>query len=59
MAEKNAYADALGAYLWKTEGFGFKESEVLVIHTDQTGEVTQKDLDKARQAARDIDKPGS
>jgi len=32
---------------------------VLVIHTDQTGEVTQKDLDKARQAARDIDKPGS
>jgi type III restriction enzyme len=59
MAEKNAYADAIGAYLWKTEEFGFKESEVLVIHTDQTGEVTQKDLDKARQAARDIDKPGS
>jgi type III restriction enzyme len=29
MAEKNAYADALGAYLWKTEEFGFKESEVL------------------------------
>src|SRR5712691_1779970 len=59
MAEKNAYADAIGTYLWKTEEFGFKESEVLVIHTDQTGEVTQKDLDKARQAARDIDKPGS
>ena len=57
MAEKNAYADALGAGLCK--GFGFKESEVLVIHTDQAGEVTQKDLDKARQAARDIDKPGS
>jgi len=59
MAEKNAYADALGAYLWQTEELGFKESEVLVIHTDQTGEVTQKDLDKARQAARDIDKAGS
>ncbi len=59
MAEKNAYADAIGAYLWKTEEFGFKESEVLVIHTDQTGEITQRDLDKARQAARDIDKPGS
>jgi type III restriction enzyme len=55
MAEKNAYADAIGEYLWKTEEFGFKEPEVLVIHTDQTGEVTQKDLDKARQAARDID----
>src|SRR5262249_5635595 len=59
MAEKNAYADAIGVYLWQTEEFGFKESEVLVIHTDQTGEVTQRDLDKARQAARDIDKPGS
>jgi type III restriction enzyme len=32
---------------------------VLVIHTDQSGEVTQKDLDKARLAARDIDQPGS
>ena len=55
MAEKNAYADALGEYLWKTGEFGFKESEVLVIHTDTTGEITKKDLDKARQAARDID----
>jgi type III restriction enzyme len=59
MAEKNAYADAIGDYLWKTAAFGFKQSEVLVIHTDQTGEITQKDLDKARQAARDIDRPGS
>jgi type III restriction enzyme len=59
MAEKNAYADAIGVYLWTTEEFGFKESEVLVIHTDQTGEITLKDLDKARQAARDIDRLGS
>jgi type III restriction enzyme len=59
MAEKNAYADALGAYLWQTEEFGFKESEVLIIHTDQTGEIMQKDLDATRQAARDIDKHGS
>ena len=58
-AEKNAYADAIGTYLWKTQEFGFEESEVLIIHTDQTGDVTQKDLDKARQAARDIDKPGN
>ncbi len=34
MAEKNIYADALGQYLWKTREFGFKESEVLIIHTD-------------------------
>ena len=55
MAEKNAYADALGEYLWKTKGLGFRESEVLVIHTDTTGEIRKKDLEKARQVARDID----
>jgi len=57
MAEKNVYADALGEYLWKTKEFGFKEAEVLVIHTDSEGEITKGDLDKAREAARDIDKP--
>ncbi len=56
MAEKNLYADAIGEYLWKTKEFGFKEAEVLVIHTDAAGEITKKDLDKAREAARDIDK---
>jgi type III restriction enzyme len=55
MAEKNVYADALGEHLWKTKEFGFKESEVLVIHTDKEGEITKKDLEKAREAARDID----
>ncbi|MBI3068498.1 MAG: DEAD/DEAH box helicase family protein, partial [Betaproteobacteria bacterium] len=56
MAEKNVYADALGEYLWKTKEFGLKESEVLVIHTDAAGEITKADLEKARTAARDIDK---
>lgn len=56
MAEKTAYADALAQYLWQTKEFGFKESEVLVIHTDTKGEITKKDLDKAREVARDIDK---
>jgi type III restriction enzyme len=59
MAEKNVYADAIGEYLWKTREFGFKEPEVLVIHTDAAGEITKKDLDKAREAARDIDKAES
>jgi len=59
MAEKNVYADAIGEYLWKTKEFGFKESEVLVIHTDAAGEITKKDLDAAREAARDIDKSES
>ena len=59
VAEKNVYADAIGEYLWKTKEFGFKESQVLVIHTDAAGEITKKDLDKAREAARDIDKAES
>lgn len=59
MAEKNVYADAIGKYLWQTKEFGFSESEVLVIHTDSAGEITKKDLDKAREAARDIDKDQS
>lgn len=59
MAEKNVFADALGEYLWKTKEFGLKESEILVIHTDAAGEITKKDLDKAREVARDIDKAES
>ena len=59
MAEKNVQADALGEYLRKTSEFGFEESEVLVIHIDNTGEVRKGDLERARQAARDIDEPGS
>ncbi len=59
MAEKNAHADVMGEYLCKTEEFGFKESEVLVIHTDNTGEIRRGDIEKARKAARDIDKPES
>jgi len=59
MAEKSVYADAIGEYLWKTVEFGFKESEVLVIHTDTAGEITKKDLEMARTAARDIDQAKS
>ena len=55
MAEQNNYADALGEYLCRTKEFGLKHSEVLVIHTDSAGEVTKKDLEAARQVARDID----
>lgn len=59
MAEKNAFADVIGEHLWKTKEFGLKASEVLVIHTDAEGEITKGDLEKAREAARDIDKPNS
>ena len=57
MAERSVYADTLGEYLWQTKRLGFRESEVLVIHTDTTGEIRKGDLERARQVARDIDKP--
>ena len=57
MAEKNDYADEIGKWLAEEKKNGLKESEVLVIHTDTEGEITKKDLVKARQAARDIDLP--
>jgi len=59
MVEKNAYADVLGRYLWEAKEFGLKESEVLVIHTDEKGEITKKDLEQARKVVRDIDLPGN
>lgn len=59
MAEKNDYADEIGKWLAEEKKNGLKESEVLVIHTDTEGEITKKDLEKARQAARDIDLPGN
>jgi len=55
IAERNTYADAIGEFLWKTRKFGFKQSEVLVIHTDRKGEIRKEDLGKAR----DIDQPGN
>lgn len=59
MAEKNVYADAIGKFLLRTNEFGFKDGEVLVIHTDAAGEVTRKDLEIARAVARDIDSAAS
>lgn len=58
MAEKNAFADEIGRWLVdKVNRTGLKGSEVLVIHTDSEGEITKKDLEEAREAARDIDLP--
>ena len=37
----------------------FSGDKLLVIHTDRSGEVSKKDLDKARLAAREVDKPES
>ena len=57
MAEKNAYADTIGEYLWQTQGIWLQGIRGARDSHRQSGEITKKDLDKARQAARDIDKP--
>ena len=59
MAEQNNLADEIGKWIVSTKETGLKKSDVLVIHTDKEGEITKKDLEKAREAARDIDKAKS
>ena len=59
MAEKSDYADKIGEWLRKEKAFGFRPSEVLVIHTDTKGEITKAELDKLRETAATIDDPTS
>jgi len=57
MVERTAYADTLAEEIRKAANL--KKDEVLVIHTDIKGNLTKTDLDAARDAARDVDKPDS
>jgi type III restriction enzyme len=58
MAEKNVYADEIGAWLVDPlNKTGLRKRDVLVIHTDSEGDVRKGDLEIAREAARDIDEP--
>jgi type III restriction enzyme len=57
MAEKNDFADEIGEWLVTNKETGLRENEVLTIHTDKEGDVSLKDLEAARKAARDIDLP--
>jgi type III restriction enzyme len=57
MVERANYADAIGQYL--IDAHDFKEEQVLVIHTNTDGEITAGDLEKARIAANEIDKPNN
>ncbi|MCM3869232.1 MAG: DEAD/DEAH box helicase family protein [Pyrinomonadaceae bacterium] len=59
MAEKNSFADAIGKYLGDTPEFRIRPSEVKIIHTDNTGEITKKGLEEARALVRDIDQPSN
>lgn len=55
MCESIQHADKVGDWLRDRAGGGLADEEVLVIHTDNQGEVRKKDLDQLRRAARDID----
>ena len=54
MAENTRDADDVYDFL-KSKAEFKGEGQLLLIHTDKTGEVSKKDLDKAREAARSID----
>jgi type III restriction enzyme len=48
-------ADEVGDWLQKKYPSEFGGDRLLIIHTDKSGEVSKKDLDKARAISRDID----
>ncbi len=48
-------ADDIGDWLRKKFPEDFGGDKTLVIHTDKSGEVSKKDLDIARKAAREVD----
>lgn len=58
MAEKNNYADKIAeAIARRGQHYGIAKDEILVIHTDNTGEVKKSDLESLREEARDVDRP--
>jgi len=52
-------ADEIGDWLRKKYPEDFKENKTLIIHTDKEGEVSKKDLDSARKAAKEVDEESS
>jgi len=55
MLNKNDEADEVGDWLRRAYPNEFGSEKLLVIHTDNTGEVSKRDLEKAREAARTVD----
>jgi len=53
MCENTREADRAGDYLSQMSEFA--GDQLLVIHTNRSGEITKDDLDLARRAARDVD----
>jgi len=55
MMNKTREADDIGAYLRRKFPDEFAGDKTLVIHTDGQGEVSKRDLDIARKAAKEVD----
>lgn len=56
MAENTRDADSIYGYL-KSKAVFSGEDELLLIHTDKKGIIQKRDIEIAREAARNIDKP--
>ena len=52
-------ADHVGDWLRKKYSDEFAGKKTLIIHTDSSGEVSRKDLEEARQIAREVDEEKS
>ena len=52
-------ADDVGDWLQKKYPSEFSGDKLLVIHTDKSGDVSKKDLDKARKVSREVDHEAS
>lgn len=59
MMNDTTEADDVEEYLKSKYPTEFGGEKLLNIHTDRSGEVSKRDLDKARVAAREVDKPDS
>ena len=57
MCENTLAADEAGDYLRQLSDFS--GDQLLVIHTNRSGEITKDDLELARRAAREVDGPDS
>lgn len=55
MMNDTADADDVGDWLRKKYPSEFGAERLLIIHTDRSGEVSKRDLDVARKAAREVD----
>ncbi|HOI24269.1 MAG TPA: DEAD/DEAH box helicase family protein [Caldisericia bacterium] len=58
MAEKNVFADKIAECISHIgSGYEIKKDEILVIHTNTSGDIKKDELELLRDKARDIDSP--